>query len=140
MPSESAPLPIAPNSDEIGTALLELERTLGEFRDRYDQVQADEALRDQLQAKHQDLKTSRSELKAELQRLAAELDDVEMRLESQLVSWLGLREYFWQIVRFGGMGVVVGWGLTTWAMGMRGVPDSNQSPIRLEQPRSEPLK
>ena len=140
MPSESAPLPLAPNFDEIGTALLELERTLGEFRDRYDQVQADEVLRDQLQAKHQDLKTSQPELKVELQRLAAELDDVEMRLESQLVSWLGLREYFWQILRFGGMGVVVGWGLTTWAMGMRGVPDSNQSPIRLEQPRSEPLK
>ena len=141
MPSDSAPLPIAPNSDEIGTALLELEQTVAEFRDRYDQVQADEALRDQLQAKHQNLKTSRPELKAELERLATELDDVEMRLESQLVSWLGLREYFWQIVRFGGMGVLVGWGLTTWAMGLRSVPDStNQPPVRLEQPRLEPPK
>ena len=28
MPSDSTPLPIAPNSDEIGTALLELEQTI----------------------------------------------------------------------------------------------------------------
>ncbi len=141
MPSDSAPLPIVPNSDEIGTALLELEKTLAEFRDRYDQVQADEALRDQLQTQHQYLKTNQPELKAELTKLAAELDEIEMRLESQLVSWLGLREYFWQIVRFGGMGVLVGWGLATWAIGMRSVPDpTSQPPVRLEQPRLEPSK
>ena len=134
MPSDSAP--IASNSDEIGTALLELEQTIAEFRDRYDQVQADEALRHQLQTKQDELKKdNRPELKAELNRLAAELDDVEMRLESQLVSWLGLREYFWQIVRFGGMGVLVGWGLTTWMMTDRPVPNSDRSPLRLEQPK-----
>lgn len=134
MPSDSAPT--ASNSDEIGTALLELEQTIAEFRDRYDQVQADEALRHQLQAKQDELKKdNRPELKAELNRLAAELDDVEMRLESQLVSWLGLREYFWQIVRFGGMGVLVGWGLTTWMMTDRPVPNSDRSPLRLEQPK-----
>lgn len=55
------------------------------------------------------------ELKQELEALEAELAQVELTLESELFSWDGLREVFWQAVRFGGLGIVVGWLLKTWA-------------------------
>jgi hypothetical protein len=32
-------------------------------------------------------------------------------LESQLFSWNGIKEVFWQAIRFGGLGMVAGWVL-----------------------------
>jgi len=34
---------------------------------------------------------------------------LETNLESQLFSWTSLKRPFWQIIRFGGLGVVIGW-------------------------------
>lgn len=148
MPSDAVPSVPETELDEIGTDLQTLEQLLGELRDRYQQIRADEPLRTQLRSQlasqQQSLKEIRDRaktertngdrgmdtshrqaaLKAELAKLSNQLDDVEMRLESRLVSWLGLREYFWQIVRFGGLGILIGWGLATWAMGSR-LPSSN---------------
>ncbi|ASC73456.1 hypothetical protein XM38_044230 [Halomicronema hongdechloris C2206] len=45
------------------------------------------------------------------QRLAA----IEADLASQLWSWRQLQEPFWQAVRFGGLGLIVGWVLRSWA-------------------------
>ncbi len=127
----------SPELDELGVAIQDLERLLEDLRDRYQQIQVDEPLRAQLQAQISVQKqtiTAKSDLKAELAKLSDQLDEVEMRLESRLVSWLGLREYFWQIVRFGGFGILLGWGLTTWAMNNRSLPD-DQPPLRIEQSR-----
>lgn len=148
MPSDAVPSVPETELDEIGTDLQTLEQLLGELRDRYQQIRADEPLRTQLRSQlasqQQSLKEIRDRaktertngdrrvdtshrqaaLKAELAKLSNQLDDVEMRLESRLVSWLGLREYFWQIVRFGGLGILIGWGLATWSMGSR-LPSSN---------------
>ncbi len=141
MPSDAVPSP--PELDEIGTAIQDLEQLLTDLRDRYQQIQSDEPLRSQLQAQiatqQQQLKTKpdqSADLKAELAQLNDQLDDVEMRLESRLVSWLGLREYFWQIVRFGGFGLLLGWGLTTWAMNDRSQqPLNTPNSLKIEQPR-----
>jgi hypothetical protein len=133
-------MPSPPELDEIGTEIQDLERLLVDLRDRYEQIQVDEPLRSQLQAQittQKQISTTpdqKANLKAELAKLTDQLDEVEMRLESRLVSWLGLREYFWQIVRFGGFGLLLGWGLTTWAMNDRSNPE-NQSPLKIEQPR-----
>jgi uncharacterized phage infection (PIP) family protein YhgE len=136
----------SPELDELGVSIQELDRLLTELRDRYQQIQADEPLRAQLQSQistqqqtitAQTIKAKadqKANLKAELAKLSDQLDDVEMRLESRLVSWLGLREYFWQIVRFGGFGILLGWGLTTWAMSNRSLPDE-QPPLKIEQSR-----
>jgi hypothetical protein len=143
MPSDTVPSP--PELDEIGTAIQDLEQLLGDLRHRYQQIQVDEPSRDRLKSQiadqQQTLKTQSktqpsqtADLKAELAKLSDQLDEVEMRLESRLVSWLGLREYFWQIVRFGGLGLLLGWGLTTWTMSDRANP-GNQSPLKIEQPR-----
>jgi hypothetical protein len=129
-----------PELDEIGTEIQDLERLLVDLRDRYEQIQVDEPLRSQLQAQittQKQISTTpdqKANFKAELAKLNDQLDEVEMRLESRLVSWLGLREYFWQIVRFGGFGLLLGWGLTTWAMNDRS-PQEKPSPFKIEQPR-----
>jgi hypothetical protein len=129
-----------PELDEIGTEIQDLERLLVDLRDRYEQIQVDEPLRSQLHAQITAQKQipatpdQKANLKVELAKLTDQLDEVEMRLESRLVSWLGLREYFWQIVRFGGFGLLLGWGLTTWAMNDRSIQE-RPSPGKIEQSR-----
>jgi hypothetical protein len=45
----------------------------------------------------------------ELNQLQARLETLESTLESHLPSWEILREPFWQAIRFGGLGLVLGW-------------------------------
>jgi hypothetical protein len=42
-------------------------------------------------------------------RLQEAADSFEMELASQVISWQHLQEPFWQAVRFGGLGLLVGW-------------------------------
>ena len=50
----------------------------------------------------------KDELQRQLQEISDRLEQLEADLESRLLSWSSLREPFWQIVRFGGIGVVIG--------------------------------
>lgn len=50
----------------------------------------------------------KDELHRQLQEIGDRLEQLEADLESRLLSWSSLREPFWQIVRFGGIGVVIG--------------------------------
>jgi ABC-type phosphate transport system auxiliary subunit len=93
--------------------LAEVERSLQELKDRHSQVQQAETAQATLkqrqeQVKHQLQQATSSELKAELQQIQGSLDELEVKLESRLFSW---EKPFWQIVRFGGAGLVIGWGL-----------------------------
>lgn len=45
----------------------------------------------------------------ETQLLQQQVEELEAALTSQFFSWQPLREVFWQAVRFGGLGLVVGW-------------------------------
>jgi hypothetical protein len=45
----------------------------------------------------------------EVLRLQEAADSFEMELASQVISWQHLQEPFWQAVRFGGLGLLVGW-------------------------------
>jgi hypothetical protein len=49
----------------------------------------------------------KDELHRQLQEISDRLEQLEADLESRLLSWSSLREPFWQIVRFGGLGVVI---------------------------------
>jgi len=51
----------------------------------------------------------------EMVRIQQRITAVEADLASQLFSWRQLQEPFWQAVRFGGLGVIVGWLLRSWA-------------------------
>jgi hypothetical protein len=58
---------------------------------------------------------NRQVLQAELNQIRQQLETIELNLESQLFSWGSLKEPFWQAVRFGGLGIVVGWILKSCA-------------------------
>jgi hypothetical protein len=108
--------------------LQEVEQSLLTLKDRYAQVQTDQQRQQDLQQRQRDLqrqvkgqqgqKSDRAtplqvELSAELKKVQQQLEELEVALESQLFSWDGLKEVFWQAVRFGGVGIAIGWVLKT---------------------------
>ncbi|MFB6277701.1 MAG: hypothetical protein ABEI32_16315 [Halothece sp.] len=97
-PSNSQP---PQNDDQWETRLQELEQALIDLRRRYYQIQRD--------------RSQKEELKAKLKRLQSELDALDYNLESRLVTWKDLLEPFWLAVRFGGLGIILGWLLKSWA-------------------------
>lgn len=125
--------------DPIATDIGAIETELAALKARYHQVQADEALRITLQAQHSDLSRTRRpdtpDLQAELKILTTQLDELEMRLESRLLSWLGIRQYFWQIARFGGAGLLLGWGLAYLTIGDQAIKTPNLGSDPIEQRR-----
>ena len=58
-------------------------------------------------------KQRQDSLKSELKYINDELAEIEFRLESELFKWSSLSEPFWQIVRFLGIGIVIGWFLNS---------------------------
>lgn len=94
--------------------LEELETALGLLKERYAQVQRDQQQKAQWQQEIKNLKENKNqtpEIKAEVKRLEKELEALEINLESQLFSWKSLNRTFWQAVRFGGLGIIIGWVL-----------------------------
>lgn len=128
-PSNAGSPPNQPDSDsdEFEQALLEVERSLIELKARYAQLQRDLPLQAELQERLQQAKHN-AELQLELPQIKAQLKELEVALESRLLSdssllalfWQAWRqgllgEIFWQIVRFGGIGIVLGWILKSCA-------------------------
>jgi protein subunit release factor A len=125
--------PQDPEQDEFAQELIKVEQSLADLRQRYHQVTRDSQHQEELQQREQQLRSQwqRSptpELERQLQEIKEQLQDLEISLESALLSdrrlkslfWEGLRkgvigELFWQIVRFGGLGVVIGWLLKSCA-------------------------
>ncbi len=110
----------SPPEPDFEQALAEVERSLQALQARYTQICADQdrqqSLKEQLhQTQRQYQQTRTKSLRAELKRLQTQLDELEIALESQLFSWQGLREIFWQAVRFGGLGIIIGWLLKSYA-------------------------
>jgi hypothetical protein len=126
-----SPKPPAQSSDDASLdgldfdqTLRELEQSLLVLKARHAQVRSDQQLQQDLQQEltqvQRQVLQSRSkkrqlELKRELKQIKTRLEETELALESQLFSWGGLKEVFWQAVRFGGLGIVVGWLLRGWA-------------------------
>ena len=105
---------------EFERLLEDVERSLVALKQRYVQVQNDLKLQAKLQQRLNQVKKLHKtqlpiNLKVELQQIQEQLEAIEINLESQLFSWGSLREPFWQAVRFGGLGVVVGWILKSCA-------------------------
>ncbi|MTJ07576.1 MULTISPECIES: hypothetical protein [unclassified Anabaena] len=97
--------------------LEEVETSLRFLKDRYAQVQQDQQQKAQWQQELNNLKQNRKqtpEIRAELTRLQKQLETLEINLESQLFSWSSLKRPFWQAIRFGGLGVIIGWLLKSW--------------------------
>lgn len=107
-----------PMSEELDfeQELAKVERSLEDLKQRYTQVKQDQETQAQLQQRKQELQqqlqqSPAKDLKAELKAIDNQLDELQLNLESKLFTWGSLREAFWQIVRFSGLGIVIGWFL-----------------------------
>lgn len=99
---------------EFSLSLEDVERSLVALKQRYAQVQNDQQRQAELQqrlnqVKKELRKNQLPQLKVELRQIKEQLEAIEINLESQLFSWGSLQEPFWQALRFGGLGIVVGW-------------------------------
>ena len=95
---------------EFVTALEETSKDFQALRERYIEVRDAFSKRTQAQAKL----TQGHLPKAELNRLKKQIETLEETLENQLMSWNNLKEPFWQVLRFMGLGMVLGWLLRGW--------------------------
>ncbi|MGK7943915.1 MAG: DUF2203 domain-containing protein [Microcystaceae cyanobacterium] len=120
---------------EFAQELNQTEQTLVKLKERYQQIQQAQQEQSELQAEGIQLgeeweNHQLPELEQELQRINLQIQELSLVLESDLLSNEELMriyqaelrsgllgEMFWQIVRFGGLGVLIGWLLKTWAMG-----------------------
>jgi len=118
---------------EFEQTLSTIERSLLALMERYGAVQTAEIEQENLTKHRQEIEAQWQEnqlpeLEQELQHIDEQLQELSVTLESHLLSepalqdlfWKGLRqgilgEAFWQIVRFGGVGVILGWLLKSWA-------------------------
>ncbi|MFZ9738237.1 MAG: hypothetical protein ACO3EZ_09550 [Prochlorotrichaceae cyanobacterium] len=113
--------------------LQDLEAELENFKLRYqgflDNWEAYQALQGQIQSQTQTaeaivpedspqaqdkgtaLEQEQRELQQEYDRLRQCLQDIETQWEAQFFSWAGFGTVFWQVVRFLGLGLVLGWWL-----------------------------
>jgi chromosome segregation ATPase len=116
-PQKDSNLAAGSDSVEFEHTLQAVERSLQDLKDRYTQVQQDQTRQSELQQRLDQVRSAKTpELQAELQTLQQQLSELEIALESRLFSWDGLREAFWQAVRFGGLGVILGWSLAFYTL------------------------
>lgn len=97
---------------EFEAAIATLDTQLDTLKNRLSQVQQAQTRLAQLKSHRQQLKTNRpTGWKTELRHLTSEIEILELNLESKLIDWQSFRKPFWQIIRFGGLGLVLGWFL-----------------------------
>jgi iron-sulfur cluster repair protein YtfE (RIC family) len=100
-----------PNT-QLDQTLAELEEAFGTLQKRFEQVKRDRATQAQLLERQAELEAGDPpSYPEELQQIQKDLEVIEVNLESHLFKWSTLKEPFWQAVRFGGLGVVLGWFL-----------------------------
>ena len=95
---------------KFATALEETNKDFQALRQRYNEVRAAFIQRTDIQAKI----TQGHLPNAELRRLQQQMVTLEATLENQLMSWNNLKEPFWQVLRFVGLGLVLGWFFRGW--------------------------
>ncbi|NEQ48545.1 MAG: hypothetical protein F6K11_00190 [Leptolyngbya sp. SIO3F4] len=107
--TSSLPL-TAQDLSDFATALEETDKDFDALRQRYGEVRKAFEQRSQIQSTI----TQGHLPKAELTRLKKQLATLEETLENQLMSWNNLKEPFWQVLRFVGLGLVLGWFFRGW--------------------------
>jgi DNA repair exonuclease SbcCD ATPase subunit len=104
---------------EIEKTLTEVERSLSALNERYAQVKRDRYKRTELLERQQQLEQlqknnpNKEPIKTELRHIQQELEQLEENLESRLFSFNF--SPFWQAIRFGGLGILIGWLLKSCA-------------------------
>lgn len=105
------------SSQEFQQGLSDVEQALIALKERYEQVENDYNLQNELKRRHSELRKSKlPEMKAELKHIEQQLEVLEINLESRLLNWRSFKDPFWQIVRFSGLGVIIGWLLKSYTL------------------------
>lgn len=102
--NSSEPASLKNDQAEFEQAFTEVESLLQALKERYLQIQTAKQHRTELQQRLH-------ELQAELNQVKERLEGLEVDLESRLFSWSSQREVFWQVIRFVGLGIIVGLAL-----------------------------
>lgn len=104
---------------DLEQAIKKVERSLLDLEERYNQVKQDQLRRSELLETQSQLQSNplskTQEIRQQLKEIEKELETIEFDLESKLFSWGSWKEPFWQAVRFGGLGLVMGWLLKSGA-------------------------
>ncbi len=102
------------DTTEFDREIAELERELAALKHRHLDIQLAEREQVVLHRQRNELKLksgNHPEVKRELQQIRSRLEELDLILESKL---LNLWEPFWQAVRFGGLGMIIGWLFCSW--------------------------
>ena len=104
--------PHLPSDEELASFEGELKETADEFlllRDRFFAIRRAKAKYEQITS------ADLSQLPAEeLAQMQDRVEALKVTLESHLLSWREMREPFWQVVRYVGLGLVIGWFMRGW--------------------------
>jgi hypothetical protein len=102
---------------EIESQIQETEALLAEVKQKFEAAKTTDSDRQNLQIRQQELERKlqtklnlqqRQELKAQLQIIQSQLEDIDTGISAQLITWSSFKEPFWQIVRFSGLGFLLG--------------------------------
>lgn len=98
--------PTTPPEDEANfeQTLTKVEASLQSLKARYTQIKA-------AQLTQAELKQRLARLHSEIERIREQLENLEVELESRLFTWSSQSETFWQVLRFLGLGLVIGFAL-----------------------------
>ncbi|TVQ63082.1 MAG: DUF2203 domain-containing protein [Spirulina sp. DLM2.Bin59] len=101
--------------EEFAQAIAAADAALKELKDRFAQVLQDQATLAELQSQRQQVKTDKPPAwKTELAHIEKQIEAIALNLESRLIQWRSFKEPFWQIIRYGGLGFILGWLLHRW--------------------------
>lgn len=106
-----------PEGKEIEQQLEQLENELMLLKQRYSQIERDQQKKAEWRQKAKDIQQAKNrteEMRFDLRRIEKEIELIEINLESKLISWRSLNKPFWQVIRFGGLGILIGWWLKSW--------------------------
>ncbi|MEG3440142.1 hypothetical protein V0288_23635 [Pannus brasiliensis CCIBt3594] len=125
--------PVSEDSAEFAEAIQEVERSLDRLKERYREIidarRQKTELEEELDRKEREYRENPlPSLETELTGIQERIQEIGVILESDLLENEGSRrlyaeilrrdllgEIFWQILRFGGIGVVLGWVLKSCA-------------------------
>lgn len=117
--ASSPPAPESAQSDSQNEQSTEyklqiLTEALEKLKERHAQIERDRQRQAELQQQLGHLSNQQApspEIEQDIKQIQQHLEELEFALESQLLSWDDFKEPFWQAVRFGGLGLVIGWFL-----------------------------
>lgn len=97
--------------DRFEQSLREADQQLTAVGERYRQVVRDRQRWETLQDAQEEAQKEGKSARDQLRSLEAQILELQVNLESRLIDWPALHESFWQFLRFGGIGLLLGWFL-----------------------------